>query len=149
MKRAKWNIIQVVFGIQPEARHNNGVSYLTLCRSLYIYIYIYIYIYLYLYVYISHSVQEFCNKGTLSQAVVKGWLLEDGLPARPNLVAVLQTAGDVARAMNYLHQFNIIHGDLTCEYCIAQGFSLVLKPWSEMLLYAPVGVGAGVFTLLE
>jgi tRNA A-37 threonylcarbamoyl transferase component Bud32 len=71
-------------------------------------------------------VQEFCNKGTLSQAVERGLLMNDGDASQPNLLAVLQTAGDVARAMNYLHQFNVIHGDLTCKCFFCWQFSVEL-----------------------
>eukprot|EP00887_Chlorella_sp_A99_P004652 scaffold4.g4652.t1 len=59
-------------------------------------------------------VQQFCNRGTLLDAIDRGWLLRDrGLSSGPNPAAVVQTALDIASALSYLHSRDIVHADLT------------------------------------
>ncbi|KAL4427122.1 hypothetical protein ABPG77_001126 [Micractinium sp. CCAP 211/92] len=59
-------------------------------------------------------VQEYCDRGTLGDAVDRGWLrTRPKLDAPPNLLAVLLTAQEIASALAYLHDQNILHGDLS------------------------------------
>lgn len=59
-------------------------------------------------------VQELCDKGSLSNALKEGKLKEGGeLEGRPVMCAVLETALEVARGMQYLHSHDVLHGDLS------------------------------------
>ncbi|PSC72507.1 plastid terminal oxidase isoform B [Micractinium conductrix] len=59
-------------------------------------------------------VEEYCNRGTLSDAIDRGWLRASPAVGAPiNMAAVLRTAQDIASAMTYLHERSILHGDLT------------------------------------
>ncbi|KAL4427124.1 hypothetical protein ABPG77_001128 [Micractinium sp. CCAP 211/92] len=59
-------------------------------------------------------VQEYCDRGTLGDAVARGWLrTRRSQDAPPHLLAVLLTAQEIASALAYLHSRNILHGDLT------------------------------------
>lgn len=59
-------------------------------------------------------VQEYCDHGTLGDAIDRGWLRVRRDPDSPiNLRAVLLTAQEIARALSYLHSQDIIHSDLT------------------------------------
>lgn len=60
-------------------------------------------------------IMEFCDHGTLQDAVDRGWLLQprscrDG---RPHAPAILHTARELASALSYLHEQGIVHGDLS------------------------------------
>ena len=58
-------------------------------------------------------VMEFCNKGTLSDAVARGcFRAGSGI----NYDHVLATGRDIACAMQYLHSRDVMHGDLTGEW---------------------------------
>ncbi|GFH12752.1 predicted protein, partial [Haematococcus lacustris] len=48
-------------------------------------------------------------------AVERGWLrdMQSGGQGRPNMSAILQTAYEVASALNYLHSHGVVHGDLS------------------------------------
>lgn len=60
---------------------------------------------------------EFCDMGTLVDAVERGWLREGGQAGRDtgptSLQAVVLTAREVASALQYLHSMDIVHGDLS------------------------------------
>ncbi|DBA81747.1 hypothetical protein WJX77_001163 [Trebouxia sp. C0004] len=61
-------------------------------------------------------VREYCDKGSLSEAMERGWFMtEDSIinsaPAS-DMVAVYATARDIACAMAYVHSRDIIHADL-------------------------------------
>lgn len=58
-------------------------------------------------------VMDFCNKGSLSDAVERGWLRNRHSLFEVNYKALVLTAREVASAMVYLHGRNILHGDLT------------------------------------
>jgi serine/threonine protein kinase len=60
-------------------------------------------------------VQELCDKGSLAIAIKQGALrVEQGnVKSDPDMHAVLETAADVARGMQYLHAHDVIHGDLS------------------------------------
>lgn len=67
-------------------------------------------------------IQQYCNHGTLGDAVDRGWLLNRRDRASgPNMLAVLHTAMEIAAAMQYLHQNNVLHGDLTCGNVLLVG----------------------------
>lgn len=57
-------------------------------------------------------VQEFCNRGSLFEAVDRGMLQLSG-GTGPDLRAVLATAQEIAGALTYLHAHDVLHGDLT------------------------------------
>jgi serine/threonine protein kinase len=57
-------------------------------------------------------VQEFCNRGSLFEAVDRGMLQLQG-GSGPDLRAVLATAQEIAGALTYLHAHDVLHGDLT------------------------------------
>lgn len=57
--------------------------------------------------------QEFCNKGTLTDAVDRGWFREKGSLFDVDFGIMLHTAKEIASAMAHLHSCNILHGDLT------------------------------------
>lgn len=61
------------------------------------------------------AVMEFCNRGTLQAGVDKGYFRQDRAckpPSPPNVAAVLATALQLASALTYLHDQDVIHGDL-------------------------------------
>mmetsp|Transcript_19044 Transcript_19044/g.32598 ORF Transcript_19044/g.32598 Transcript_19044/m.32598 type:complete len:905 (+) Transcript_19044:39-2753(+) len=60
-------------------------------------------------------VMEFCDKGCVQDAVDRGWLRDsrDAQTSKPNMVAILATALEIASAMQYLHAQDIVHGDLS------------------------------------
>lgn len=53
---------------------------------------------------------EFCDRGSLQDAVDRGWLACNG---EMNYLAVTTTALEIASAMQYLHAVGILHGDLS------------------------------------
>lgn len=59
-------------------------------------------------------VQQYCDRGTLGDALDRGWLRKSRAPgAGPNMRSVLATAQEIATAMQYLHAQGVLHGDLT------------------------------------
>ena len=59
---------------------------------------------------------EFCDKGALSRAIRDGsFLTIQGSEKRANIIHTILTGLDIARAMMYLHNVRIIHGDLKTE----------------------------------
>jgi Protein tyrosine and serine/threonine kinase len=57
-------------------------------------------------------VQELCDLGTLA-SLYKDNILMDMSTGKPDMLSVLETALDIARGMEYLHRFNVIHSDLS------------------------------------
>jgi hypothetical protein len=57
-------------------------------------------------------VQELCDLGTLA-SLYRDKILMDVKANKPDMLSVLETALDVARGMEYLHQFSILHSDLS------------------------------------
>ncbi|KAL4443601.1 hypothetical protein ABPG75_011338 [Micractinium tetrahymenae] len=54
-----------------------------------------------------------CDRGTLYDAVDRGWLrASPAADAPPNMRAILLTAQDIAAALAFLHSRSILHGDL-------------------------------------
>ncbi|GAB4813700.1 hypothetical protein N2152v2_000746 [Parachlorella kessleri] len=61
-----------------------------------------------------YLVQQHLNRGTLIDAVEKGWFRQKtSLSAPANMRAVLRTLREVAAGMVYVHQQSILHRDLT------------------------------------
>eukprot|EP00877_Chromochloris_zofingiensis_P005332 jgi/Chrzof1/147/Cz01g05040.t1 len=58
---------------------------------------------------------ENCNKGCLGDAVVKGWFRTNRSPTQgvTDIHVVALTALEIASAMEYLHDRNVLHGDLS------------------------------------
>jgi len=54
-------------------------------------------------------VQEYCDRGTLGQAIQLQLLKRDG---QVNMEAVVLTCLDICRGIQYLHSRNVVHGDL-------------------------------------
>ena len=63
---------------------------------------------------LAWMVREWCGRGSLADALNRGWLR---LPSsgEPNLAAILALAHEVALALKYLHDQDIIHGDICPE----------------------------------
>jgi serine/threonine protein kinase len=57
-------------------------------------------------------VMEFCNKGSLSDGVDKGWFRQKNSLFDADYRTLLTSAKEVASALCYLHELNILHGDL-------------------------------------
>lgn len=70
-------------------------------------------------------VLEHCNRGTLSDAIQRGWLLSvcDGAPqpGHVSMLKALTTAREVAGALEYLHSQNVLHGDLNGNNILLAG----------------------------
>ncbi|PRW44843.1 prolyl endopeptidase-like isoform A [Chlorella sorokiniana] len=58
-------------------------------------------------------VQEYCNRGSLLDAIDRGTLHMRAGAGGPNLSAIVACAQEVAGALCYLHSNDVIHGDLT------------------------------------
>ncbi|KAK9915620.1 hypothetical protein WJX75_001643 [Coccomyxa subellipsoidea] len=66
---------------------------------------------------VAWLVLEYCDMGCLQEAVDKGWMREersltsvDGVPC---LATILAVALEIAQGMSFLHERNVVHGDLT------------------------------------
>ncbi|KAK9864366.1 hypothetical protein WJX84_002590 [Apatococcus fuscideae] len=57
-------------------------------------------------------IMEYCNSGTLRDAVERGWLRSPGI-SRPDSQKVLHVAWEVASGLTCLHNLGLAHGDLT------------------------------------
>lgn len=55
---------------------------------------------------------EYCDKGELSRAIDKGEYVLSFDSLRPNMRAILYSALDIAKGLEYLHSMGIVHGDL-------------------------------------
>ncbi|BDA44489.1 probable mitogen-activated protein kinase kinase kinase 11 at C-terminar half [Coccomyxa sp. Obi] len=57
---------------------------------------------------------EYCDKGSVQEAVDKGWFrTKPTIEAPPNMPVILATAAEIANAMAFLHAKGVMHGDLT------------------------------------
>ncbi|KAL3143838.1 hypothetical protein ABBQ32_003662 [Trebouxia sp. C0010 RCD-2024] len=61
---------------------------------------------------------EYCDKGSLQDAVDRGWFHTDkdghiSSKTKPNMHAIRATAHEIAGALSYLHSQDLLHGDLT------------------------------------
>jgi len=66
-------------------------------------------------------VMEFCNKGSLSDGVDRGWFRKKGSLFEADYAAYVETAKEMAAAMCYLHAAGILHGDLTGNNILLTG----------------------------
>lgn len=67
-------------------------------------------------------VQEYCELGSLGKQNI---LRANKLPSawgfgEPGMLAIIQTCMDIARGMKYLHDNNVVHGDLKCDNVLLQ-----------------------------
>ena len=58
-------------------------------------------------------IMEFCDRGTLSDAVDCGTFRDKHSLLDVDYSSLLSTATEVAGAMSYLHSLGVMHGDLT------------------------------------
>ena len=58
-------------------------------------------------------VREWCGRGTLLDALHRGWLRVPS--GQPNMAAVIAVAQEVAAAVKCLHDQDIIHGGICPE----------------------------------
>ncbi|BDA44668.1 probable megakaryocyte-associated tyrosine-protein kinase at C-terminar half [Coccomyxa sp. Obi] len=59
---------------------------------------------------------EYCDKGTLLDAVLQGWFLKGGVAGSPpDMMAVRTATLQIATGMAYLHGRDLIHGNLNAE----------------------------------
>jgi serine/threonine protein kinase len=79
-------------------------------------------------------VQEYCSRGTLYDALDRGWLDDSGSLGKRNVISVLHTAAEIAAGMEYLHSNDLLHGMLTGENVLltprkddARGFMAVVS----------------------
>ena len=79
-------------------------------------------------------VMEYCDKGSLANAVRTRAFFYDQDDTQPNVLAMLLTALDIASAMEYLHSLKVIHGDLK-----AQNVLLKSSPIDKRGFYCKVG----------
>eukprot|EP00879_Flechtneria_rotunda_P005240 GHRR01005525.1.p1 GENE.GHRR01005525.1~~GHRR01005525.1.p1 ORF type:complete len:858 (+),score=281.24 GHRR01005525.1:849-3422(+) len=70
-------------------------------------------------------VLEFCNKGTLSEAITRGSFLcqkdHQPQPGQVNMLRALATGREIAAALEYLHSQNVLHGDLNGNNILLTG----------------------------
>ncbi|GMH32644.1 hypothetical protein BSKO_00478 [Bryopsis sp. KO-2023] len=67
-------------------------------------------------------VQEYCELGSLGKQNI---LRANKLPSawglgEPDMAAIVETCQDIARGMKYLHDNNVVHGDLKCDNVLLQ-----------------------------
>lgn len=67
-------------------------------------------------------VQEYCELGSLGKQNI---LRANKLPSawgfgEPDMLAIIQSCMDIARGMKYLHDNNVVHGDLKCDNVLLQ-----------------------------
>ena len=61
-------------------------------------------------------VEESCDMGTLSAAMLRGLFLEPGT-RKPCMLYLLKTVADVAGALACLHAEGYLHGDISGDRC--------------------------------
>ncbi|KAL3145632.1 hypothetical protein ABBQ32_003175 [Trebouxia sp. C0010 RCD-2024] len=58
-------------------------------------------------------VRAHCDKGSLQDAIERGWFRKNmSLSGEPDMLAIITTAQEVVSALAYLHERDIIHGDV-------------------------------------
>ena len=72
-------------------------------------------------------VMEYCNKGSLRDAIKKGEFFEDTDRQRPRILHLLFAALEVADALEHLHSYGIIHGDLKSQNVMLSSSQILAK----------------------
>ncbi|KAA6429761.1 MAG: hypothetical protein FRX49_00193 [Trebouxia sp. A1-2] len=58
-------------------------------------------------------VRAHCDKGSLQDAIERGWFRKNlSLSGEPDMLAIITTAQEVVSALAYMHERDIIHGDV-------------------------------------
>lgn len=55
---------------------------------------------------------EYCDKGELSRAIDRGEYVLNFHSLQPNMCAILHCALDIAKGLEYLHNMDLVHGDI-------------------------------------
>ena len=103
-------------------------------------------------------VMEYCNGGTLAQALQNRQFFTVG--KKPNIPLVLMRAIDIAHALEHLHAHCVVHGDLkpanvllhmthkdSSGFVCKVGFALSVSRWTTVLFSVHVSHGDGTFFL--
>eukprot|EP00884_Botryococcus_braunii_P014358 jgi/Botrbrau1/22923/Bobra.0030s0002.2 len=74
---------------------------------------------------VAWLITEFCDKGTLADAVIKGWLMTTRSPltGRTDWGAAMSVSRDIASGMAELHSHGVAHGDLSAGNVLLQSCS--------------------------
>ena len=72
-------------------------------------------------------VMEYCNKGSLRDAIKKGEFFEDTDRQRPRILHLLFAALEVSDALEHLHSYGIIHGDLKSQNVMLSSSQILAK----------------------
>ena len=58
---------------------------------------------------------EFCDRGTLADGIDRGLFRREpsNVTGAPDFARIMAAAADVAAGLAYLHQHNVLHGDVT------------------------------------
>ena len=90
-------------------------------------------------------VQQLCDCGSLSRANAEGWFrMKAG--NKPILRFVLETALEIARGMQYLHEHGVIHGDLSSNnvlFVSADNDRMMTAKVIDFGMARAMGLGAG------
>lgn len=65
--------------------------------------------------------QEYCNKGSLLDAIDRGLFRRGDDIFEPEYGVMLRIAKEIAFAMSHLHDLRILHGDLTPNNVLLAG----------------------------
>lgn len=55
---------------------------------------------------------EYCDKGELSRAIDRGEYVLNFQSLQPKMCAILHSALDIAKGLQYIHAAGIVHGDI-------------------------------------
>lgn len=72
-------------------------------------------------------IMEYCDRGSLREAIKNGEFFEDEDRQRSRVLHILLTALEVAAALDHLHSYGIIHGDLKSQNVLLMSSDIVAK----------------------
>eukprot|EP00210_Caulerpa_lentillifera_P005200 g4968.t1 len=72
-------------------------------------------------------IMEYCDQGSLREAINRGEFFEDEDWKRSRILHILLTALEVAVALDHLHSYGIIHGDLKSQNVLLMSSEIVAK----------------------